>query len=54
MLAFGFLMCSLENLIFQDNEIISTSELPFHNPLVMKYYKVLAYISFAYENLSFY
>ena len=41
-LAFGFLVCSLENLFIKYNEIISTSKLPFHNPLVMKYY-VLTY-----------
>ena len=35
------------------NEIISTSKLPFHNPLVMKYYNVLAYFSFDYENCPF-
>ena len=34
-LAFGFLVCSLENLFFQYNEIISTSKLSFHNPLVL-------------------
>ena len=30
-LAFGFLVCCLENLFFQYNEIISKSKLPFHN-----------------------
>ena len=40
-LAFGFLVCSLENLFFQYKEIISTSKLPFQNPLVMEYYNVL-------------
>ena len=34
------LVFSLENLIFQYYEVISTSKLPFHNPLVMKYYNV--------------
>ena len=53
LLAFGFLVCSLENLFFQYNEIISTSKLPFHNPLVMKYYDVLAYFSLDYENCPF-
>ena len=48
-LALGFLVCSLENLFFQYNEIIITSKLPFHNPLVMKYYNVLAYFSLDYE-----
>ena len=38
---------------FQYNEIISTSKLPFHNPLVMKYNNVLAYFSLAYENCPF-
>ena len=38
---------------FQYNEIISTSTLPFHNPLVMKYYNVLAYFSLVYENCPF-
>ena len=50
---FEFLVCSLENLFFQYNEIIITSKLPFHNPLVMKYYKVLAYFSLDYENCPF-
>ena len=45
----GIMVCSLENLFFQYNEIISTSKLPFHNPLVMKYY-VLAYFSLDNEN----
>ena len=39
-LAFGFLVCSLENLFFQYKEIISTSKLPFHNPLVMEYSQI--------------
>ena len=52
-LAFGILVCFLENLFFQHNEIISTSKLPFHNPLVMKYYNVLAYFSLDYENCPF-
>ena len=52
-LAFGFLVCSLENLFSQYNEIISTSKFPFHNPLVMKYYNVLAYFSLDYENCPF-
>ena len=43
-------MCSLENPFFQYNEIISTSKLPLYNPLVMKYYNVLAYFSLNYEN----
>ena len=51
-LVFGFLVCSLE-FFSQCNEIISTSKLPFHNPLVMKYYKVLAYLSLDYENCPF-
>ena len=44
------MVCSLENLFSQYNEIISTSKLLFHNPLVMKYYSVLAYFSLDYEN----
>ena len=52
-LAFGFLACSLENLFFQYDKIISTSKLPFHNPLVMKYYNVLAYFSLDDENCPF-
>ena len=47
------LVCSLENLFFQYNEIISTSKLLFHNPLVMKYYNVSAYFSLEYENCPF-
>ena len=35
-LAFGFLACSLENLYFQYDEIISTSKLPFHSKLGCK------------------
>ena len=53
-LAFGLLVCSLENLYFQYDEIISTSKLPFHNPLVMNITSFLAYFSSDYENLSFY
>ena len=52
-LAFGFLVCFLENLFLQYNEIISTSKLPFHNLLVMKYYNVLASFSFDYETCHF-
>ena len=51
--AFGFLVCSLVNLIFQYNEIISTSKLPFHNSVVMKYYNGLTYFSLDYENCPF-
>ena len=51
-LAFGFLVCSLEKKI-KYNETISTSKLPFHNPLVMKYYNVLAYFSLDCENCPF-
>ena len=47
------LVCSLENVFPQYNEIISTSKLPFHNPLVMKYYNVLAYFSSDYKNCPF-
>ena len=43
----------LKIFFFQYNEIISTSKLPFHNPLVMKYYKVLAFFSLDYENCPF-
>ena len=46
-------MCSVENLFFQYKEIIGTSKLPFHNPLVMEYYNVLAYFSLDYENCPF-
>ena len=42
-LVFGSLVCCLENRYFQYDEIISISKLPFHNPLVMQYYKVFAY-----------
>ena len=49
----GFLVCSLENLSIQYNEIISTYKLHFHNPLVMKYYTVLVYFSLDYENCPF-
>ena len=52
-LAFGSLVCSLENLFFKYNEIVSTSKLPYHNPLVMKYYNVLTYFSLEYENFPF-
>ena len=52
-LAFGFLVYSLENLLFRYKEIISTSKLPFHIPLVMEYYNVLAYFSLDYENCPF-
>ena len=52
-LVFGFLVCSLENLFFQYNEIISTGKLLFYNPLVMNYYDVLAYFSLDYENCPF-
>ena len=40
----------LKIFFFQYNKIISTYKLPFHNPLVMKYYNVLAYFSLDYEN----
>ena len=50
---FGF-WCALSKIFFfQYKEIISTSKLPFHNPLVMKYYNVLAYFSLYYENFPF-
>ena len=52
-LAFGFLVCSLENLYFQFDEIISKSKLPFHNPLVMNITMFLAYFSLDYENCPF-
>ena len=52
-LAFEILVCSLENLFFQYNEIISTSKLPFYNPLVMKYCNVSTYFSLDYENCPF-
>ena len=51
-LAFGFLVCFLE-FFFLNKEIISTSKLPFQNPLVMKCYNVLAYFSLDYENCPF-
>ena len=51
--AFGVLVCSLENIFFRYKEIISTSKLPFHNPLVMKYYNVLTYFSLDNENCPF-
>ena len=53
-LAFGFLVCSLENLFIQLNEIISTSKLPFHNPLVIKYYNVISIFFYRLRKLSFY
>ena len=49
----GFSVCSLKNLFFQYNEIISTIKLPFHNPLVKKYYNVWAYFSLDYEKCPF-
>ena len=57
-LVFGFLVCSLENLFFQYNDIIgdiiSTSKFPIHNPLVMKYYNFFfAYFSLDYKNCPF-
>ena len=52
-LAFGCLLCYPEYLFFQYNEIISTNKLPFHNPLVIKYYNVLLYFSLDYDNCSF-
>ena len=36
------LVCSLENLFSQYNEIVSTSKLPYHNSLVIKYYNVIS------------
>ena len=51
-ISIGFLVCSLE-IFFQYNEIISTSKLPFHNPLVMKYYNVFSIFSLDYENCPF-
>ena len=48
--AFGFLVCSLENLYFLYDEIISTSKLPFYNPLVKNITTFLAYFSLDYEN----
>ena len=52
-LAFGFLVCCLENIFFLYNEIVSKSKLPFHNPLDMKYYYVLEYFSLDYEKCPF-
>ena len=52
-LTFGFLVCSLENLYFQYDEIISTSKLPFHNTLVMNITKSLTNFSLDYENCPF-
>ena len=46
-------MCSLENLYFKYDEIISTSKLPFHNPLVMNFTTFVAYFSLDYENCPF-
>ena len=37
----------------QYNDIIRTSKFPFHNPLVMKYYNVLAYFSLDYDHCPF-
>ena len=45
-LSFGILVCSLENLYFQYDEIISTSKLPIHNPLVMNITTFLVYFFF--------
>ena len=47
-------MCGLENLSFQYNEIISSSKLSFHNPLVMKHYNVFSIFFFRLRKLSFY
>ena len=52
-LAFGFLVCSLENLYFQYDGIISASKLPFHNPLVMNITTCVAYFSLDHENCPF-
>ena len=52
-LAFGFLVCSLENLYFQYDEIISTSKLSFYNPLIMNITTFLAYFSLDYESCPF-
>ena len=43
-------MCSFESNFFQHDEIISTSKLPFHNPLVVKCYNVFIIFSLDYEN----
>ena len=51
-LAFRFLVCSLENIFFQYNEKISTIKLPFHNPLVVKYFNVFSNF-LDYENCPF-
>ena len=51
-LVFGFL-CSIENLFFQYNAIISTSKFPFHKPLVINVTTVLAYFSLDYEYCHF-
>ena len=48
---FGVFSC--KTFFFKYNIIISISKLPFHNPLVMKYYNVLAYFSLDYENCPF-
>ena len=41
------------NSFFQYKEIISTSKLPCHNPLVMKYYNVFSIFFLEYENSPF-
>ena len=51
-LAFGFLVCSLENIYFQYDEIISTSTLPFHYPLVMNITTFLAYFSLDFYKIQ--
>ena len=52
-LAIGFLVCSLVNL-FSSIMKISTSELPFHNPLVMKCNNIFSiFFSLDYENCPF-
>ena len=50
---FGFLVCSLEYCFFQYNQIISTSKLPFHNPLLMKYYTAFGIFFFRLWKLFF-
>ena len=40
------LVCSLENLYFQSDEIISTRKLSFNNPLVKNITTFLAYFFF--------
>ena len=42
-------MCSLENIYFQYDEIISINKPLFHNPLVMNIKTYLAYFSLDYE-----